>query len=86
VGQTKSSPITRKQAALRVVDFYAGKVSIGELFDEIGRLNDPDVDELLYLVEHEPSTDGLLRVPAAAHAAHMEQIKALIAMLLAESD
>jgi hypothetical protein len=50
--------VRRRLAAQRVRDFYAGRIELAGLLEERKESGDPDIEELLDLVEHEPLIQG----------------------------
>jgi hypothetical protein len=72
----------RRAAAELAQAFYRGEVTFQELSKRYPDSDDPDVEELLDLIEHEPKQGGLLGAPEAEYREHMSRITRLINGLL----
>ena len=75
-----SAPI-RKHAASLVRGFYSGTETLANIFDVLRECQDPDVLELLDLVEHEPAVGSFFGVSMTEYANYMREIESLIAHL-----
>ena len=72
----------RRAAAELAQAFYRGDVTFQELSKRYPQSDDPDVEELMDLIEHEPKRGGLLGAPEAEYREHMSRITHLIERLL----
>jgi hypothetical protein len=77
-----NSADNRKLGAELARAFYMGDLTFEQFLTRFPESGDPDLNELLDLIEHEPKQGGILGVSTATYQEHMSRVHTLIERLL----
>jgi hypothetical protein len=71
----------RQQVAALARALYEGRVAVEEFVEALAELPDPEVGELIHLLEHEPERGGIHGVTADEYEAYRRRVTDLIGRL-----
>ena len=72
----------RRKIAKLATDLYAGDILFEKFLSEIPPMDEDElIDELVYLIEHEPTPGGLFGVSKAEYKRYLNQIFSIIEKL-----
>ena len=81
--QTALSDEDRKGAAAAAEEYCAGRLSAREFYDQFRDATDNDIDDLVYLIDHERRVGGFFGVSMGTWQTHRSQVEELISKLQA---